>query len=148
MHLHRTTNTHPDFLLLMQKLDAEMHARYGELQLQYNPHNILAELDTALLGYVEGKPAACGCFKVVDERTVEIKRMYMDRDYRGKGYSIALLQALEAWAAGLGYSRAILETGNKQPEAIGLYKKCGYQIIENYGPYVNMPNSVCMEKIL
>lgn len=125
-----------------------MHARYGELQLQYNPHNKLVELDTALLGYVDGKPAACGCFKVVDERTVEIKRMYVDREYRGKSYSVALLQSLEAWAAELGYSRAILETGNKQPKAIGLYKKCGYSIIENYGPYVNMESSVCMEKIL
>jgi len=96
---------------------------------------------------MDGKPTVCGCFKVVDERTVEIKRMCMDKDFRGKGYSVLLLQTLEAWAADLEFRKAILETGNKQPKAIDLNKKCGYRVIENYGPYVNMPNSVCMEKI-
>jgi putative acetyltransferase len=41
-----------------------------------------------------------------------------------------------------------LETGQKQPEAIKLYQKAGYQIIPNFGPYVNAENSVCMEKTI
>jgi len=48
----------------------------------------------------------------------------------------------------LGFSRCILETGYNQPEAIALYKKCGYQITENYGQYIGVKNSICFEKIL
>jgi GNAT superfamily N-acetyltransferase len=59
-----------------------------------------------------------------------------------------VLAELEAWAGEEGCSRAILETGMPHFEAISLYKKSGYRIIENYGPYKNLPNSVCMEKML
>ena len=48
----------------------------------------------------------------------------------------------------LNYSECILETGKKQPEAIKLYTKAGYQIIENYVQYENIDNSVCMEKTI
>ena len=48
----------------------------------------------------------------------------------------------------LGYAAALLETGKRQPEAIGLYRKFGYQIIANYGPYRGMENSLCMQKLL
>ena len=57
-----------------------------------------------------------------------------------------ILISLEKWASELGYKKAILETGKGQPEAIALYQKAGYQIIENYGPYKGLDNSVCMGK--
>ena len=55
---------------------------------------------------------------------------------------------LEEWAAELGYTRAVLETGTSQPEAIGLYESIGYHRIDNYPPYVGVQNSVCYEKRL
>jgi hypothetical protein len=45
-----------------------------------------------------------------------------------------------------GFKLAILETGTKQIEAQNLYKKLGYTIIPNYGPYVNYTDSLCMQK--
>lgn len=59
-----------------------------------------------------------------------------------------LLRQLEELAASEGYRFAVLETGRKQPEAISLYQKAGYEIIPNYGPYEGNTNSVCMKKIL
>jgi hypothetical protein len=55
---------------------------------------------------------------------------------------------LEKWTAELSYGKCILETGIKQPEAIGLYKKSGYTVIPNYGQYAGIENSVCFEKQL
>jgi putative acetyltransferase len=40
------------------------------------------------------------------------------------------------------------ETGKRQPEAIALYEKQGYQRISNYGQYIGVENSVCFEKVL
>ena len=72
----------------------------------------------------------------------------MNEKNRGKGLSYLLLAGLEKWANELGYSKAILEMGKGQPEALGLYSKCHYEIIANYGPYKNLDNSICMEKTL
>jgi GNAT superfamily N-acetyltransferase len=74
--------------------------------------------------------------------------MYVIDDFRRNGLSKIVLQALEEWRAELGYTMAILETGKGQPEAIGLYKKGCYEIIDNYGPYKNLENSVCMKKVI
>jgi putative acetyltransferase len=59
-----------------------------------------------------------------------------------------VLSELESWAAELGYPKCVLETGKRQPEAIALYEKQGYQRIPNYGQYIGVENSVCFEKVL
>ena len=148
MKIVRVHNSHPDFILLTRKLDAELHQRYGSGQSAYDRHNVIATIDTAVVGYLDDQPVACGCFKAVDRQTVEIKRMVVDRAHRRNGFALTVLQALEAWSAELGYRRAILETGKGQPEAIALYRKNGYRVIDNYGPYVGLENSICMHKAI
>jgi len=74
--------------------------------------------------------------------------MFVTPDYRGRKISKQVLGELEAWAKELGYSKAVLETGSGQPEAIGLYARCEYERIENYGQYKDFPNSLCFEKKL
>lgn len=58
---------------------------------------------------------------------------------------INLVNELIAWARELGFKRIILETGELLVEAKHIYLKCGFEIIPNYGPYKNMPESLCME---
>jgi putative acetyltransferase len=74
--------------------------------------------------------------------------MYVEPDYRGQGLGLLILQELEMRARRDGYSRARLETGTLQPEAIRLYERAGYHRIDNYGIYVGNPRSVCFEKAL
>jgi len=148
MIIKRTSNTHRDFLTLTRELDAELRGIYGSLQAVYDQHNVFDPIDTAIVGYRDAEPAACGCFKTIDRERVEIKRLYVTPEFRRQGFSSKVLQALETWAAQLGYATALLETGKGQPEAIGLYRKFGYQIIANYGPYQGMENSLCMQKHL
>jgi GNAT superfamily N-acetyltransferase len=84
-----------------------------------------------IIVYENGLAVGCGRFKVYDNDSVEIKRMFVKSDFRGKGISKLILNELEKWATELGFTRAILETGIKQPEAIGLYNKAGFIRIEN-----------------
>ncbi len=79
---------------------------------------------------------------------MEIKRMFTLPEARGIGIASLILAALESWAAELDFSKCILETGFKQPEAIALYEKNGYSRIENYGQYAGVENSLCFEKKL
>jgi GNAT superfamily N-acetyltransferase len=148
MIIKKISNTHRDFLTLTRELDAELKGIYGSLQAVYDKHNVIDPLDTAIVGYRDVAPIACGCFKKIDRERVEIKRLYVKPAFRRQGFSSKVLQALESWAAELGYAVALLETGKKQPEAIGLYRKFGYRIIANYGPYRGMENSLCMQKPL
>ena len=92
--------------------------------------------------------AGCGCFKKFDDNAVEVKRMFVKPEARGKGIAHYMLAGLEAWANEIGFDHAVLETGNNQPEAIRLYEKAGYTIIPNYGQYSGMETSICMRKKL
>lgn len=60
--------------------------------------------------------------------------MFVKKEFRGKGIAANILPALCSWARELGYKKVVLETGLKQPEAISLYKKAGFELIPNYPP--------------
>jgi GNAT superfamily N-acetyltransferase len=65
----------------------------------------------------------------------ELKRMFTDQAARGRGVARRLLAAIEESARADGRERVILETGDRQPEAIGLYVSCGYERIPDFGYY-------------
>jgi len=135
------------FVQMASDLSLELSSRYGDKQAQYEPFNKVKS-GVAMVVMDRNLTVACGCFRPYDDATVEIKRMYVTSQYRGKGIARELLARLEIRMAALGYRVAILETGCKQPEAIRLYEKSGYERTPNYGPYVNMPDSVCFKKNL
>jgi GNAT superfamily N-acetyltransferase len=65
----------------------------------------------------------------------ELKRMFTTPAARGRGVARLLLAEVESSAREAGLRRVILETGDKQPEAIGLYLSAGYERIEDFGYY-------------
>jgi GNAT superfamily N-acetyltransferase len=144
----RDTRDSPHLQELVRLLDADLNNRYGILQAQFDQYNSLASVDGAVIAYLDDEAIGCGCFRRSDAQTVEIKRMFVRPENRGSGAARLLLVELEKWAVEAGFSRAILETGIKQPEAIRFYKKSGYSKIDNYGQYAGMESSVCMGKSL
>ncbi len=137
-----------DFLRLIGKLDSELEERYGEMQKKYDLYNFIGEFNTIILAYDDGNAVGCGCFKKFNDESVEIKRMYVQKEFRGRGISKQILAELERLTVDEGYTKALIETGIKQTEAIGLYEVFGYKKIENYGQYAGMDNSICMFKEL
>ena len=146
--LIRTSSQNSEFINLVHLLDADLKIRDGEDHAFYAHINKTAILNFALVCYLDNVAVGCGAFREMDKKTVEIKRMFVHPDYRGKGIASAILKELEHWANELNYSQTILETGVNQPEAIALYKKSGYEVIQNYGQYVGVEASVCMKKEL
>lgn len=97
-----------------------------------------------------GELIGCGAVKILhdDGEYGEIKRVFVLDGHRGKGISKAIMQALESHLLGLGIRVARLETGVKQPEAIGLYRRLGYRERGVFGRYQPDPLSLFMEKTL
>lgn len=144
----KTTSENPDFVNLIAELDKSLWERYPELKMDYWGNNILELNPNVVIVYAENNPVACGCFKKYDKNSIEIKRMFVAPEVRGKGLAQDILKELELWAHDLGYSFSVLETLYKQKEAIALYQKAGYRIVDNYEPYVGLKNSICMRKQL
>lgn len=148
LELIRTNSDNSDFRKLIIKLDHELNIRNGDTQFQYNIYNKIPFIETVVIAYSDLKAIGCCCFKEFDNQTVEVKRMYLDADYRGNGIANKMLGEIELWAIEKGFLMTVLETGNKMLEAIHLYKKMGYVQIPNYGQYADNPESICMSKQL
>ena len=148
LKIKKTSATNLHFKSLIGLLDKDLAITDGEEHDFYHQFNGTQQIKHVLVGYIGNTPVSCGAFKVLHTKEVEIKRMYTDAHYRGKGYAAQLLSALEKWAAAEGFTSCVLETGTRQKAAIALYHKCGYQIISNYGPYKGVKNSLCFKKAL
>jgi putative acetyltransferase len=146
--LQRTDSNNKDFQELVKLLDADLRFRDGDDHAFYAQFNKIDTIKNALVAYVEQLPVACGAFKTFTDESVEIKRMFVHPNFRGMGIAQQILIELERWATELGYKTTVLETGQKQPEALHLYHKAGYHIIPNYGQYEGIENSICMQKML
>ena len=142
----RTNSENTDFINLVRELDKDLAIRDGEEHSFYAQFNKIAAIKHAIVAYENEVPVGCGGIKEYSSDSMEVKRMYVPENKRGKGIASIVLKELENWASELNYKRCLLETGKKQPEAIELYKKNGYTIIPNYGQYAGVENSVCFEK--
>lgn len=146
--LKRTDSTNVDFINLIKNLDAFLKIKDGDDHTFYNQFNNINKLKHVVIAYHNNIPIGCGAIKKFNSETLEIKRMFVSPKGRGKGTGTKILIALESWAIELKYKKCILETGKVLTEAVSLYKKNEYQIIQNYGQYKNIKNSICFEKHL
>lgn len=144
----KTNSDNEDFWQLVNELDADLKIRDGEEHTFYDQFNKIDNIKHVIVAYNNEAPVGCGAIKEYAPDTMEVKRMYVSLNSRGQGVATIILKELEQWAVELNHRKCLLETGKKQPEAIGLYKKNGYQIIPNFGQYKNVANSICFEKLL
>lgn len=131
---------------LVKELDSGLAITDGEDHAFYDQFNKLEKIKYSVVFYEYGNPVGCGAIKEYAPGVMEIKRMFVRQNSRGRGYASAILRELENWVSELSFVRCILETGINQPEAIALYKKNGYTVIPNYGQYEEVEESFCFGK--
>jgi GNAT superfamily N-acetyltransferase len=146
--LIRTDSDNHDFRELVKSLDLELSNVDGEDHSFYSQFNKIDKIKHVVLAYENGKPVGCGAIKEYSADTMEVKRMYVSPENRGNRIATKILSELENWTSELSFTKCVLETGKRQPEAIGLYKLNGYKLIPNYGQYTGVENSLCFEKKL
>ncbi|MGH2664509.1 GNAT family N-acetyltransferase [Flavobacterium sp.] len=148
MKLIRTTSDNTDFQQLVIQLDHYLKIVDGEDHEFYAQFNKTGMMKNVVVCYENGVAVGCGAFKEYEIHTAEIKRMFVLPEHRKKGIASKILAELEVWAHEEKYTTCILETGIMQQPAISLYQTLGYSIIENYGQYKDVENSICMKKDL
>lgn len=148
MEITYTNGENQDFVMLSNMLDENLNEIVGgeKQRTEYIQYNKLDHIHDVFVAYENGLPIGCAAFKLYEEGVAEVKRVFVRKDYRGRGLSKLLMEQVEKKAKDQGYKGLILETGKPLTEAIGLYKGLGYKVISNYGQYKNMPLSVCMSK--
>ncbi|TBX71018.1 GNAT family N-acetyltransferase [Flavobacterium silvisoli] len=145
--LVRTTSDNPDFQRLTRLFDDYLVVIDGDEKDFFAQYNQIY-LEHVIVCY-EGETAlGCGAFKPLEGHTAEIKRMFVLPEHREKGIATSVLHELENWAKQSGFTTCILETSNQLKNAIALYQKSGYETIPNYGQYVGVESSICMQKSL
>lgn len=131
---------------LMTAQQRELRTLYGDTDERTEPFDpaVLAGEGSVLLGVEEdGELLACGALKRLDPESAEVKRMYTVPAARGRGLGRQILAGLIERGRALGYTRLVLETGDRQAEALHLYESAGFRRIPNYGYYVGMEESLC-----
>jgi putative acetyltransferase len=136
---------------LIEALNAELSAQYpepGATHFRLDAEEVAADKGAFLVGYLDGKPVACGAIRCIDAGVAEVKRMYVIPAARGRGFSRSILAALEDSARRLGIRRLVLETGPRQREALALYRRNGFVAIARFGEYAHSELSLCLAKDL
>ena len=142
-------------LRLITALNADLSARYpevGSTHFRLDHDEVAPGRGLFVIARDGERAVACGALRRMlapgFTDAGEIKRMYTLPEVRGQGVAARVLGRLEAEARALGLMRLLLETGERQPEALALYRRFGFEVIESYGEYVGSPLSLCMEKHL
>lgn len=150
MEFHRTGGNDKDFIENCRLLDMDLDRRVGKeiKRDKYKKYNRLNKIQEAIVVYEDNKAIGGGAIRRYDDENVELKRVFVHTEYQGRGIGSRLVSLLIEWAAELGYKRMILETGELLAESCAVYKKLGFKVIPNYGPYADMPESLCMAKDL
>lgn len=139
-----------DFISLCNLLDSELNYRVGGAQnrLQYQSLNKLDDIKDFYIAYYKGEPVGCSCSKIINSYVLEIKRVFVKKEYRNKRIAEKMIDLIIHNAIQNNYKLLVLETGKILYEAMNLYAKLGFNIIPNFGPYKNLKYSICMEKRL
>jgi putative acetyltransferase len=139
----------PGVLALLDALTAELaEGGYGAAGTFGYSADRLAAAGVHLVGaYAGGELVGVGGVEVAGTEG-ELKRFYVGPAARGSGAADAILAALVAYAAGRGVTVLRLETGDRQHAAMAFYRRNGFADIDRFGPYVDSPTSVCMERRL
>jgi GNAT superfamily N-acetyltransferase len=134
---------------LVERVQQEYVVRYGGRDAAVvDPAEFSPPLGLFLVAEVDGRPAGCGGWRSLGDGVAEVKRMYVEPGYRRHGIAALVLGELERTATAAGHRQLVLNSGDRQPEALALYDRAGYAPVPGYGVYADAPGAVFLGKAL
>jgi N-acetylglutamate synthase-like GNAT family acetyltransferase len=145
-----TDGSNEDFQKFYLKTEEFYSSIVGGLKnrVAFVPYNISESITDVLIASISGVAVGCAGLKAYSDSDVEIKRVWVDPEFRGNHISTVMMDELEKKAVELGFKRAILQTRPQMEEAVHLYTKRGYVLIDNYPPYDKLEGAICFAKEL
>lgn len=140
-------------ILIIEHIKTSSIIEFGSILVKRGDFNInllygMGRIEVVLLAYDGNNAVACAGLKRYSDTDVEIKRVWVEPEYRGKHIAQEMMEKIENKAREFGYKRTILQTREIMKDALGLYEGIGYSRIENYPPYDTLPGAICMAKEL
>ncbi len=140
---------HPVSRELVERVQQEYVQRYGGPdEAVVDPAEFLPPEGLFVVAEVDGVPAGCGAWRALEPGVAEIKRVYVEPGFRRRGLAQEVVTRLERSAAAAGFASVVLNTGDRQPEALALYAELGYRPVAGYGIYACSPGAVFLGKDL
>ena len=143
----RTNSQNLEFKKLVQLLNSDLANRDGKTH-PLSKFNNISRIKYVVLILKKNIAIGCGAISKYDNDSMEIKRMYVSPEARGKRIGDKILSELENWSRELGSTKCLLFMGSKQPEAKKLYQRNNYDLIEKYGKLKDITDSICLAKDL
>ena len=145
-----TSVTNSDFQMFYQITEDYYSSLVGGVSKRkgFVPYNASAQIPDVLIAYDDGKAVGCAGLKRYNDKSTEIKRVWVQPEYRRQHIADKMMQLVEQKAKEQGFARVILQTRPQMTEAVGMYTKRGYKLIENYPPYDKLVGAVCYAKEL
>ena len=112
------------------------------------PYNISQNIGIVVIAYIDDIAVGCAGLKSYSDTDAEIKRVWVEPQYRQRHIAVDMMQMIENKAKEQHFTRTILQTREAMAEAVLLYEKLGYNRIENYPPYDKLEGAVCYAKDL
>jgi GNAT superfamily N-acetyltransferase len=126
IHVAAENPSGPTASQLIRRLSEELASRYGDDGAgDFQPSDMQVAGGVFVVAWLDGRPVGCGALRPLERGVGEVKRMFVEKDARRRGVARKILEKLESIAVRSGYKALRLETGVRQPEAIGLYESAG-----------------------
>lgn len=119
---------HDDFMIEFLGEDSHYYTRYTENE----------NIESVWVAYVDNYPAGCIAYRKKADDIGEVKRLFLRKEYRGKGISKVLLKTMEHHAITQGCNVLFLDTRITLEPAVSLYRTYGFDIVFQQGLYIQM----------
>lgn len=134
--------TEKSLLQLFLKYDDFMIDFLGDDKNLYSRYDENEGIEKAWVVNCEGSPIGCVAFRRKDETVGEVKRLYIEKNYRGRGISKELLKKVEKYAKGQGCETLFLDTRITLEPAVSLYRSYGFEMIFQQDLYIQMEKKI------
>lgn len=136
----RTTDT--AILQLFSEHDDFMLDFLGDAKKYYTRYSEKEKLERVWAIYEDGVPVGCIAYRTKADGVGEVKRMYVRKEYRGKGFSKELLKTVEGYAKEQGCHTLFLDTRITLEPAASIYRSFGFCIAFQQGLYIQMEKKI------
>lgn len=138
MNISSMRVTDENVLKLFSEHDDFMIDFLGEDKVYYTRYNESENIEKVWVVFSDNLPIGCIAYRKKEEGTGEVKRLYIKKEYRGKGISKELLKTLECYAKEQGCHNLFLDTRVTLEPAVSLYRSHGFSIVYRQGLYIQM----------